>query len=248
MTQLQIPEPCPQKWSEMQSLNSDCRFCAVCTKNIFDFTHKTDAEILEHLRKNNGNICGKFRPDQLNRPLLAPVKNTRRTGLTAIAASFATLLSAQQPAAEKPATQTPIEQSPNRDVLGGLQHYNYLDSNDLRVISGKILDENNEPLMGASIWHEGSNTSTQTDLDGIFNLKILVEKLDSSDLNLHIRFTGYPEKMVPLPKQVLKENLALLPETTRFSIQDIYVLGGPEVIAKPNLKSKFRNFFRKLFN
>ena len=95
-TNLQIPNPCAEEWAAMKTTGFDCRFCAACQRNIVDFTQKTDAEILAHIRRNQGRVCGRFRADQLSRPLTG-ARAQRRVGLAAIAAGFATMLSAQQP-------------------------------------------------------------------------------------------------------------------------------------------------------
>ena len=63
---LQIPEPCSQKWEHMSFKNDTTRFCSECSRNIVDFSKKSDKEIFEHLWKNPDKICGKFSPQQLN--------------------------------------------------------------------------------------------------------------------------------------------------------------------------------------
>jgi hypothetical protein len=64
---LQIPEPCSQKWEQMAFIDDTKRFCSECSKNIVDFSKKSDKEIVQHLLKNPDKICGKLSPHQLNR-------------------------------------------------------------------------------------------------------------------------------------------------------------------------------------
>jgi hypothetical protein len=66
---LQIPEPCPQKWEGMTSINEKERFCTSCAKNIIDFSVQTDRQIKKAIYTSSGNLCGKFSSDQLNRSL-----------------------------------------------------------------------------------------------------------------------------------------------------------------------------------
>jgi hypothetical protein len=53
------------------------RHCAACQKTVVDFTQKTDAEILAALRQAAGQTCGRLRPDQVGRPLVAPTAAPR---------------------------------------------------------------------------------------------------------------------------------------------------------------------------
>ncbi len=249
-TQLQIPKPCQEKWHEMSPEKSDRRHCAVCEKSIVDFSYKTDAEILKHLRENNGKVCGRFRPDQLNRPVLANAlhrSNAKRGGLTAIAASIAAFLSAQQPIETPVTTPANTEQRPDsldREVMGKVMPFNYLDTVEIRSISGKILDEMNEPAIGASIQFAATQVQTRSDVNGFFILNIPMNLLDENHLEILIRYTGYPEKRVQLPPIALKEDIALQQDATRFDAP-ILMLG--DVIVEAPLKSRIRHFFRKWF-
>ena len=68
-----IPEPCDQKWSEMQACGSN-RFCNKCEKQIIDFTYYSDAALIKVIEENEGRICGKFTKDQLDRELILSYK------------------------------------------------------------------------------------------------------------------------------------------------------------------------------
>jgi hypothetical protein len=58
------------------------RHCAACQTQVVDFTRMTDAEVVAFLRHTiPGRRCGRFREDQVGRPLLAaarPVTGWRR--------------------------------------------------------------------------------------------------------------------------------------------------------------------------
>jgi len=47
------------------------RFCATCQKTVIDFTVMTDADILDIFRNSETIPCGRFFPEQLDRPLQA---------------------------------------------------------------------------------------------------------------------------------------------------------------------------------
>lgn len=86
-----IKSPCSQNWEKMDSTNSfDARFCQSCQKNVVDFTKKSDSEIARTL-KNEQNLCGRFRKNQLNKEYNLP--KDRQSW--AVPSALATLLALQ---------------------------------------------------------------------------------------------------------------------------------------------------------
>ena len=66
---IRIPEPCHEDWDVMQP-EARGKFCTSCSKPVFDFSNKTDAEIGEILmRYKDQKVCGHFKTTQVNRPL-----------------------------------------------------------------------------------------------------------------------------------------------------------------------------------
>lgn len=103
-TTLTVPTPCHENWTAMTPA-SQGRHCAACDKVVLDFTQKTDAEILA-LLKRTAAPCGRFRADQLSRPLvplLAPAPRWR-TWLAAAATLLWLRELATQPVAAQRAT------------------------------------------------------------------------------------------------------------------------------------------------
>lgn len=62
-----VPDPCSEKWADMLPTERGA-FCAVCSKNIHDFSRMSDAEIREVIRSSSGKACGFFRKEQLFTP------------------------------------------------------------------------------------------------------------------------------------------------------------------------------------
>lgn len=57
--QIRIPNPCPEKWENMQDF-TDGKFCEKCSKCVIDFTDKTGEQIRDIFKKANGKeICGR---------------------------------------------------------------------------------------------------------------------------------------------------------------------------------------------
>ena len=214
MTQLSIPAPCSEKWSDMTPVRPDCRFCAACERQIVDFTVKTDEEILEHLKKNNGKICGRFRREQLNRPIRAVKSNARRGGLTAAAASIAALLVAQQPADIQSVVLVQTEQTPVDSHFKTGKVAPKQDS--LRTISGKVVDaDTEEGLKGVTVKLKNSRYKAVTDANGIFSFQIPLKKLQRSSRKIRLSCSGYKLAEFELPSRTQAEDVALI-----FSLQE----------------------------
>jgi hypothetical protein len=63
-----IPEPCHEDWSKMTATQCGA-FCKACSKEVIDFTNKSEAQIVEILSQAKGKMCGRFTEDKLNKPL-----------------------------------------------------------------------------------------------------------------------------------------------------------------------------------
>ena len=70
MLALSIAKPCHENWDEMFPGERGV-YCSSCHKNVIDFTSMPDDEVLDYFQQRKGEpLCGKFRNDQLNRPLI----------------------------------------------------------------------------------------------------------------------------------------------------------------------------------
>lgn len=243
-TTLQIPIPCAQQWQTMQPLRPDCRFCAACLKNIVDFTYKTDAEILHYLQQNTGNICGRFRPEQLDRHLKAP-KAPRQTGFGAMAAGFAALLAMKEPSIQQIST-LPALHAPAVNLSSKTEDPARSTAQDsMRIIAGKVVDmETGEALIGSVVTIDGTSWGAGTDTDGRFSIRIPIQELPQKPLTLRIFYTGYPTLEIVCPERVLTEDIALVP--IALDARAVAVMG--EVVIchppKPTMKQRLRRFFR----
>jgi hypothetical protein len=62
---ISINKPCHENWDAMTP-NEQGAFCAVCTKNVIDFSKKTIDEIKDFFsRPKEGRVCGRFSNEQL---------------------------------------------------------------------------------------------------------------------------------------------------------------------------------------
>ena len=66
-------------------------------------------------------------------------------------------------------------------------------TNDARKrISGTVLDDNGEPIIGANVVEKGTTNGTITDLDGKFSLEV------SNDAILQVSYIGYTDLNLPV--------------------------------------------------
>lgn len=158
--EINIPTPCHEDWQAMEKVGSNERHCAACVRNLTDFSTYTDREIHQHLAHQNGRLCGRFRPDQLGRPILAePVRASRwRTWLTAgsilLSSSIAAQLEAPHPKVEI-AAKAPLP----------IREFN---------LNGVVTDAEGNALVGATVAIYTGKWLTHgvvTDFDGSFTLK-----------------------------------------------------------------------------
>lgn len=77
-----------------------------------------------------------------------------------------------------------------------------------QTIYGEILDEKGEPLVGATIYFDGTSLGTMTNEEGLFEITI------ASELNtsLIISFVGYEKLIIPQPKFGIKYKVILKPK------------------------------------
>jgi hypothetical protein len=75
------PAPCHESWEAMTPTEMG-RHCAACHTQVVDFTRMSDEEVVAFVRHTTpGRRCGRFREDQVGRPLRAavtPVSGWRR--------------------------------------------------------------------------------------------------------------------------------------------------------------------------
>lgn len=89
--------------------------------------------------------------------------------------------------------------------------------NQVRIVKGSILDENNEPMIGVSVMVEGTSLGTITDFDGNYVLEVPVDKTV-----LDISYIGYLKQSMPTP-QTGSLNIKMKPDTK--ALDEVVVIG-----------------------
>jgi TonB-linked SusC/RagA family outer membrane protein len=86
-----------------------------------------------------------------------------------------------------------------------------------RAITGKVMDEKSEPLIGASILVKGTSTGTVTDVDGSFELQA-----PAGAATLVVSYTGYATKEVALSAA---SAYTITLESEAIALEDVVVVG-----------------------
>lgn len=177
--QLSVAEPCQEKWEQFTPTHKGA-FCAVCQKEVMDFTSKTETEISAYFANNAGaHTCGKFRKEQLKQyrvghQLSAQPMNWWKASLLGAwvmmlghEGAAQTVITAETEVVQSENTQKDISKT-DSPTLTERQH----------IVSGVVKDEYGTPIAGVNIVLKGSDVGTITDIDGRFEFPSQVEEGD----------------------------------------------------------------------
>jgi len=231
---ISIPKPCHENWQEMTATERGA-FCKSCQKEVIDFSRKTDDETYRIFEAADYNLCGKFRIDQLNKPLYKTTYIKSNWHWKAIAASFIGLIGYNDIQAKNPPSVSLHFANDTSNRLG----------NHKPEISGFVVNEYSKPVANASI----------AVLDTLQHT-LAVFQSDSTG-----RFLYYPGENSNIPDSFLlkvwtEETSSITPQTmisgkdirvviNTTTLEDLMAVGGPFV--KINTAYKIRRFFRRLF-
>ena len=88
-----------------------------------------------------------------------------------------------------------------------------------RPITGTVLDETGEPLIGATVKVDGSLLATATDLDGHFTLNVPANE----DIKLAVTYVGYSPQLVKVPDD--DSSVTIHMEVSASEMQEVVVIG-----------------------
>ncbi len=242
-TYIQIPTVCEENWNEMTPVEQG-RFCKLCSKEVVDFSTMSDSAVLNYLKSNKGNLCGRFYEDQLQRPLQETVVN-RKSSWKIIFASIGSLLlliksNAQKTILKKEKQQIDRSTKMPTMLLGEItvdtneraaqknKSVTVIQSTQNNLITGNVTDEKNNPIAFASVFIDNTTSSTLTDVNG--NFKLRANALNNTD-TIKVMAVGYETK----------ELSGLLDDTSHLSIQlksKVNILPEVAVVAFPVIKGK----------
>ncbi len=169
--EIKIGFRCSEDWSEMIDSNEG-KHCQKCDKVVTDFTKLSNRKIITLLEKNrNEKICGRFEENQiidLNKFLSQPKQSNQTKYLAHILAS-AVFTTVSCSSSKELKHQNCDGYKPQIEIL---KENTNPDSFSTTKFSGIVVDENNQPLINASVLIEGSVYGAATDSSGQFSFEL----------------------------------------------------------------------------
>jgi len=217
-----IQQPCSEKFDSFKKTKSG-GFCKSCSKNVIDFTKKTDKEVLDYFKTKPENTCGHFYKSQLKS--YSEPRNfhelKKHSWLSALGLTCISLFSSNTLIAQTNKVDTifkePIRRIPIKNILAA--------NIDLK---GTIHShDDNLPLPGASIILKNSVIGTESDFDGNFHLKDVKE----GDI-VSFYALGYETQEIIIKKNQSKISIMMKEDTN--------VLGGLITVGKVDVKSTYK--------
>jgi len=194
---ISISNPCLQKWNSMKDIG-DAKFCSNCNKNVRNFERFGNKEILQILNKEEQKICGRFKLEQIeeiNNQLNKSKSIKLNKKLISVAISGLLITTA----CRTHRNHYEIEYNYAKyEVKSNIENK---DSIITSIISGKLIDENNEAVKYANIHVERKGTlkhpkGTISDEDGKFELEI--PNNEEYEKMVKISFLGYQSSHINL--------------------------------------------------
>jgi hypothetical protein len=196
---LSIPEPCHEDWQQMTPTQQG-RYCNACAKQVVDFSAMSDAELLHYFSNlQNENVCGRTYPDQLERTIAMPVYPKKKlfwywNYITMFFLFFAKSNTTKAQGGIKLVTEQKIKVDKLININEALQgRVGGMIVTKRIVVKGKITDENQNAIAGATIAVKGETNFTATDENGNYKLNVSTKKY-----TLQVSAIGYEKKEVVL--------------------------------------------------
>ncbi len=205
--QISIPQPCHEDWNKMTPLQQG-RFCDSCQKCVVDFTGFSDAQLYQFIADHKGQkICGRFQRRQLNRQINIPYQPHSTLYKWMMAAGLA-LIFVAAPEGKTFAQAPKTEQNSSLTKL----HKADTDSNSVDTfwVSGSVYDDNNEPVIHATVDltdNSLSYGSTVTDNDGKFR----IGPIPAGEYKLTAKSLGFEhyQKELTVARTIINDEISL---------------------------------------
>ncbi len=200
--QLSIPEPCHENWQQMTPTEQG-RFCNACAKEVIDFSTMTDIQVLNYFTNlTHEKVCGRALPEQLDKIISRPVQPKKKLfWYWNYFVMFVMFFSKGNSAKAQGNTQVVTVADMNKikatninNTLTGKVGEVSMSKN--RVVTGKVTDNNGNPVSFASIRVKGTNTGISADANGAYSTKV------NSNTILIISAAGFKEMEVPVGLQL----------------------------------------------
>jgi hypothetical protein len=233
---------CHQDWSKMAPTKGG-RLCESCQKVIIDLRNKTEQEIAEIHAFSATPVCGIY-DKKLIQSFPPQAKRSKSFLKYKIALlSLIAVLNAKAKNKETIIKNYTIELNSNSlPVKSSFEKsFNQSASRDSCVIKGKILTENGEPAIFATVHIKNTKIGVSSDLDGNYFLNI-GSQLDSLEhISLIYSLVGYGRIEKKIDKSSIQENMVINIQFKPIEITSFYI-----EVKQPLYKKVWRSIRRFL--
>jgi len=206
---IRIPEPCHKDWQKMTQTQKG-KFCGVCTKEVIDFTSKTDEDLVKIIADSK-NTCGRFKKSQLNRELTLERKS--RLSLAPYAASLLVPLSMLNTNHASPSNSSMPEKTFSSLNIGRF-------SKPSRVIintKGIITDLSGNALSNVIVRANESKKLVKSDLNGYYSITTIGQE------TLRFEYDGFFMYQIKLDNYSSEKNISMTNEIIMGGIKESYM-------------------------
>ena len=217
-TSLYIPKPCHEDWNKMTPIQQG-KFCASCNKQVVDFSLMSDNQILNFLSNQSEKLCGRFDAEQLQRPLVETKIKKKKSWWLALTMPLLFLFdrsNAQKNIPEQIDTAISPTVKRQPEIMGKLVYHPLKQI----TVSGKVVDENNEPLAYVSVIQKGFVEGTTTDSLGNFSINISSYE---DSITLAASYIGY--ETIERTIQSSEKNINITMKLQPAALGEIVVVG-----------------------
>jgi len=213
---LHIDESCHEPWDAMLQVNKG-KYCLHCAKTVIEFTNLSDVEIDTIVKQQHANgkttFCGRFRSEQLDRPLVIPQpqRNSYFALPVLIAGALAVSTTEEASAQEVPVSMQCASQDTTKapakpsnvnittDTLRKSTPQNII-ANSTTII-GYVRDESSNPLGGVTIKVLGTTRGAISKSDARF----IIYNVPKGVNTIKVNYVGLEQQL--LPYNTLKPDL-----------------------------------------
>jgi hypothetical protein len=188
---LAVPQPCHEKWDEMIDKDTG-KFCGTCQKPVVDFTGFSDSDIIQWFKKEQGNTCGRFNTQQLNRSLYReeiPRFWPLKPGLAA--ASIVLILGLPKQSLANSLKFIDSTYQSNQKAFS--VNDQPLNTDSAAILRGKVVDELNHEVPGVIVRLKNTEIKAVTDAYGKFSFTFNSNR-NKEIVELEIKAFGFEPK------------------------------------------------------
>jgi hypothetical protein len=183
----------------------------------------TDKQILEVLSKAATKTCGRFSPEQLERPMVKEIPLMLRLHKFFLSAFIPAFFIANAEAQSTVKGKIAIPKQLHKDMLPkimGLTSYNVVPEMN---VTGKVLDESGSSLNAVSVYFKGTKQGTTTNAQGNFSINY---PFDGKDIIVEFSYVGFTTKEVKVSRDSIRPIEVILEKSNAVKLGEVVVVSS----------------------